>query len=87
MKIVSFIEARKNLKSLFDSAYHDSEEIIIHRKNGEHVVVLSLEVYNNMNETEYLLSSPKNRDHLLSSIASVRAGGVSDKELIDSRKL
>ena len=73
MKIVSFIEARKNLKSLFDSAYHDSEEIIIPRKNGEHVVMLSLDMYNAMNETEYLLSSPKNRDHLLNSKHASRA--------------
>jgi antitoxin YefM len=73
MKVVNYTKARNNLKSLFDSAYHDSEEIIIHRKNGEHVVMLSLDMYNAMNETEYLLSSVKNKEHLLNSIHSSRA--------------
>ncbi len=83
MKVVNFTEARNNLKSLFDSAYHDSEEIIVNRKNGENVVILSLDEYNAMKETDYLLSSPKNREHLLNSLASARAGKLSSKELIE----
>ena len=83
MKVVNFTEARNNLKSLFDAAYHDSEEIIVNRKNGENVVILSLDEYNAMKETDYLLSSPKNREHLLNSLASARAGLLSPKELIE----
>lgn len=83
MKVVNFTEARNNLKSLFDTAYHDSEEIIVNRKNGENIVILSLDEYNAMKETGYLLSSPKNRERLLSSLSSARAGQVQKKELIE----
>ena len=83
MQVVNFTEARNNLKSLFDTVYNDSEEIIVNRKNGENVVIISLDSYNAMKETDYLLSSPKNRERLLSSLANARAGNVTQKKLIE----
>jgi len=83
MQVVNFTEARNNLKSLFDSVYLDSEEVIVNRKNGENVVIISLESYNAMKETDYLLSSPKNRERLLNSLANARAGRVTQRELFD----
>ncbi len=81
MQVVNFTEARNNLKALFDTVYQDSEEIIINRKHGENVVIISLESYNAMKETDYLLSSPKNRERLLHSLESARAGKVQEREL------
>ena len=83
MQVVNFTEARNNLKSLFDSVYADSEEVIVNRKNGENVVIISLDSYNALKETDYLLSSPKNRERLLNSLASVRAGKVTQRELLE----
>ena len=83
MQVINFTEARNNLKSLFDSVYEDSEEIIVSRKNGENVVIISLDSYNAMKETNYLLSSPKNRERLLNSLASARAGKVTQRELLE----
>ena len=83
MKVVNFTEARNNLKSLFDDAYRNSEEIIVNRKNGENVVIISFEQYNAMKETEYLLSSPKNRERLLNSLASARSGELQERELLE----
>ena len=83
MQVVNFTEARNNLKSLFDSVYEDSEEVIVNRKNGENVVIISLDSYNAMKETNYLLSSPKNRERLLNSLASARAGKVTSRELAE----
>ena len=45
MQIVSLTEARNNLKSLFDSVYLENDEVIIHRKGKENVVVISFEEY------------------------------------------
>jgi len=83
MQVVNFTEARNNLKSLFDSVYEDSEEVIVNRKNGENVVIISLDSYNAMKETNYLLSSPKNRERLLNSLVSARAGKVTPRELAE----
>ena len=83
MEVVNFTEARNNLKSLFDTVYNDSQEIIVNRKNGENVVIISLDAYNSMKETNYLLLSPRNRERLLNSLENSRAGNVSKKELFE----
>ena len=83
MQVVNFTEARNNLKSIFDDVYHNSEAVIVNRKNAENVVIISLDDYNALNETEYLLRSENNRKRLLKSIASAKAGRVEEHELIE----
>jgi len=83
MQVVNFTEARNNLKSLCDAVYADSEEVIVNRKNGENVVIISLESYNALQETSYLLASPKNKERLLNSLSHARAGKVTKKELTE----
>ena len=86
MQVVNFTEARNNLKALFDDVYHNYEDVIVNRKNGENVVIISLDKYNSMNETEYLMRSPANRKHLLESMKQIEEGRVVTKdfsELID----
>jgi len=63
MKVVSFSEAKNNLKSLFDDVYYNCEDVIVSRENGEKVVIISLDKYNSMNETEYLMWSSVNKKH------------------------
>jgi len=46
MQVVSMSEARNNLKEIFDSVYYNNDEVIIHRKGRESVVVISLDEYN-----------------------------------------
>jgi antitoxin YefM len=67
MQVVNFTEARNNLKAIFDIVVHNSEEVIVNRKNGENIVILSLEKYNSIDETE----SKANAVHLRASIASL----------------
>ena len=83
MQVVSLTEARNNLKAVFDSVYLDNDEVIIHRKGHENVVVISFDEYNSMKETNYLLSSPKNREILLRSLKDAREGKIVAKELIE----
>ncbi len=83
MQVVSLTEARNNLKSVFDSVYHDHEEVVIHRKGKENVVVISFDEYNSMKETNYLLGSPANRKKLLSSLADAREGKTFERDLVE----
>ena len=61
----------------------DHAPIIITRKNEAPVVMMSLEDYQSMEETTYLLRSPANARHLLESIAELEAGKGLVKELIE----
>jgi len=83
MQVVSLTEARNNLKAVFDSVYLDHEEVVVHRKGKENVVVISMDEYNSMKETNYLLGNPKNRERLLSSLKHAREGKSFEKELIE----
>lgn len=83
MQVLNFTEVRNNLKSIFDSVIQNSEEVIVNRKNGENVVIISLDEYNSMKETEYLMSSPANKEWLLRSISSAKSGRVKQRELIE----
>jgi len=83
MQVISMTEARNNLKAVFDSVYRDHEEVIIHRKGRENVVMISMDEYNSIKETNYLLSSPNNAKHLRESIEQIKAGKIIERELIE----
>lgn len=74
MEAINITELRKNMKITLDSVVDDSKEIIIHRPNHEDVVLVSLNEYNSLKETLYLLSSDKNRKRLYEGIEQVNNG-------------
>jgi antitoxin YefM len=76
MKTLSSTELRANLSAVMDRVNDDHEPVIIHRGKGKPVVIVSLEDWESMDETTYLLSSPANRESLLRSIAEGREGKV-----------
>lgn len=73
-KEVSYSDAREHLKTYLDFVVQNSETLIITRKNSEDVVMMSRKDYDSMEETLYLLSSPKNRKHLLSEVKNIKKG-------------
>lgn len=84
MNAVNYSELRTNLKSYMDTVYENHEPLIITRKNNENLVMISIEDYNSMIETEYLLSSEKNAEHLFTSIENARKGRTEKRNLIES---
>ena len=83
MDAISYTSARANLASIMEKVCEDHAPIIITRKNENPVVMMSLEDYQAMKETTYLLRSPANARQLLESIAELEAGKGVDKELIE----
>lgn len=78
MRIVTYTEARKNLKAVLDQVVDDADYTIIARRDGEDVVVMSLDHYNSLMETLYLLRSPANAEHLSKSIEQYRKARASE---------
>jgi len=81
MQVVSMTEARNNFKYIFDAVFHDNDEVIIHRKGRENVVVIPFDEYNSIKETNYLLSNRNNADHLYESIKQLREGKIIEKDI------
>ncbi len=83
MQVVSFTEARNNLKSVLDQVVNDADCTIITRRDAEDAVVMSLDYYNSLMETVHLLKSPANAAHLAKSIAQYRNNQAQERDLID----
>jgi antitoxin YefM len=83
MKVISFTEARNNLKTVLDHVVEDADYTIITRRDAEDAVVMSLEYFNSLLETVYLLKSPANATHLERSIAQFKEGKIAERELVD----
>lgn len=81
MNVLTYTEARASFKQAMDNVCRDHEPTVITRQRGEHVVMLSLEDFNSMQETIYLLSSPKNAQRLYESIAQIKAGTAKIREI------
>jgi antitoxin YefM len=82
MNIVSFSEARNNLKAVLDRVVEDTDYTIITRRDAEDAVVMSLEFFNSLLETVHLLKSPANAAHLERSIAQFKQGKVVERNLL-----
>ena len=74
MQARTYSEARHDLKNVMDEACNNHEPILITRRKGESVVLLSLEDYESIMESEYLRSTPANATRLLKSLEESRAG-------------
>lgn len=83
MNAISYTSARANLAKTMANVCNDHTPIIITRKSEDPVVMMSLEDYNAMQETTYLLRSPANAISLLESIAELEAGNGTQRELIE----
>ena len=83
MNAVNYSDLRRNLKTYLDRVYEDREALIVTRKNNENVVLLSIDQYNSLVETDYLLSSEANARHLVDSLRNARADAVAEHELIE----
>jgi antitoxin YefM len=81
METVNYTNFRSNLKHWFDKVVNDVSDIIIKRKGGKDLVLISLDEYNSLKETTYLLTG-HNRDVLLNSIKELEAGKGVQKKLI-----
>jgi len=83
MKAITYTSARQNLAKTMDKVCDDRSPIIVTRQSSNSVVIMSLEDYESLEETAYLLRSPKNTRRLLESIAQLENGKGHERELID----
>ena len=83
MDTLSISETRANLKAVMDRVVADKAPIAIARQRGEGVVMISASEWASIEETLYLLQSPKNAKRLLASIAELDAGMGEEQALID----
>ncbi len=70
---ISYAKARQNLKHSFDKVCEENVTLLVERRNGENVVIISEEDFLALEETAYLLRSPKNAKRLLESLEETKS--------------
>ncbi len=80
MDAISYTAARENLASTMDKVCSEHAPVVITRNRDQSVVMLSLEDYESLEETAYLLRSPANARRLIEAIHALETGkGVARK--------
>ena len=83
MDVLSYSDTRARLKEVMDRVVDDRTPVVVTRKRGEAVVMVSLADWNAIEETTRLLSSPANAARLMEAIRELEAGGGEAHDLID----
>ena len=83
MDVLNYSETRANLKDVMDRVVEDHTPVVVARKRGEAVVMVSLADWNAREETLHLLSNPTNAARLGDAIRQLDAGKGSERELAE----
>lgn len=84
MKTMSYTESRARYAQVLDDVVNNREEIVITRAGHESVVIVSLEDFESLRETAYLMRSPANARRLLDAMERLEAGAGETHELVAS---
>ena len=82
MNAIPYTQVRNHLGETMDKVCDDHAPVVITRKSRVSVVMMSLEDYQALEETAYLLRSPKNARRIVESIAELADGGGTERKLL-----
>ncbi len=74
MRTANFTDFRTNMKGYMDAIIEDYDTLIINRGNGTGIVMMSLDEYNAIKETEYIMSSPQTMADIRQGEEDIRNG-------------
>ena len=74
MRIMTYSESGANYAATLSAVANDREEVIITRAGHEPVVMVSLDDYESLEETAYLLRPPATAQRLLDSMERLESG-------------
>jgi antitoxin YefM len=83
LRIMSYSESRARYAETLDAVANDHEEVVITRAGHESVVIVSLDDYQSLKETAYLLRSPENARRLVTAIERLEASHGIQRDLAE----
>jgi len=83
MDAIAYSNVRQHLAKVMDKICDEHEPIIITRKKNDAVIMMSLEDFNSIQETAYLLKSPINAEHLRNSFKQYEDGKYQERTIIE----
>ncbi len=83
MDAITYTHARANLAKTIENVCDDHSPVIVTKSRDRSVVIISLEDYQALEETAYLLRSPANARRLLEAMNQLDTGGGAVRELVE----
>lgn len=83
MRTMTYSESRANYAATLSAVVDDREEVVITRAGHDPVVIVSLDDYESLKETAYLLKNPENARRLLGSIERLESGRGVEHDIVD----
>ncbi len=83
MDVLTYSDTRARLREVMDRVVEDRMPVVVTRRRGESVVMVSLADWSAMEETLHLVSSPANAQRLAAAIGQLEAGAGSEHQLIE----
>jgi antitoxin YefM len=83
MLTASISDFRKDIKTYLDRVTKNFETLIISRGKDSGIVIISLDEYNSLCETQHELSSKANEKRLDSAISKLKKGSKFNKKLME----
>ena len=83
MRTMTYSESRAKYAETLNAVVDDREEVVITRSGHDPVVIVSLEDYESLKETAYLVRSPANARRLLDSINRLEDGEGVERDLAE----
>ena len=83
MLAINYSTLRNSMKKYFDIITDSIETVVVTRKNGNNIVMMSEDTYNNLIENSYLTQNKKNYDWLMESKAQLEKGNFAVHDLME----
>ena len=83
MLAINYSALRNSMKKYFDIITDSIETIVVTRKSGNNIVMMSEETYNNLIENSYLTQNKRNYDWLMESKSQLESGKTISKDIKD----
>ena len=83
MNALNYTDVRSNFATVMEKVCDDHEPLIITRSKKRSVIMMSLEDYESIEETSYLLRSPKNAKRLRKAIEKIEEGNYKERALLE----
>ena len=82
MDAITYSHTRQHLAEIMNKVSDDRSPVLITRQTGNPVVMMSLQDFNALEETAYLLRSPRNAKRLMESIEQLVTQGGIQRDLV-----
>lgn len=82
MRTMSYTESRARYAEVLDAVVNDREEVVVTRSGHDPVVIVSLDDFESLRETAYLMRSPANARRLLDAMERLEAGAGEEHDVV-----